>query len=169
MARFKDIPQFIQAGSYCVDMPLKMIPGKIKEWEDDLGLQLNPDFQRGHVWTEEQQIAFMEFILRGGESGRIVYFNHPGWMGSFEGEFVCVDGLQRLTAICRFFNNEIPAFGHYFGEFEDKLNSLACMKFNVNRLQTRKEVLQWYLEMNTGGTPHSKEEIERVRNMMEEC
>lgn len=168
MATFKDIPQFIQAGSYQVDIPLRMIPDKIREWENELDLQLNPDFQRGHVWTEEQQIAFMEFVLRGGESGRIIYFNHPGWMGSFKGDFVCVDGLQRLTAICRFFNNEIPVFGHFYNEFEDRLNTLNSMKFNVNKLKTKREVLRWYLEMNTGGTPHTKKEIERVRNMMEE-
>lgn len=167
--KFSDIPQFIEAGSYCVDMPLKMIPDKIKEWQDELGLQLNPDFQRGHVWTEQQQIAFMEFILSGGESGRIIYFNHPGWMNDFIGDFVCVDGLQRLTAICRFFNNEIPVFGYFYGEFEDRLSSLVAMKFNVNRLKTKREVLQWYIEMNNGGTPHSAEEINRVKKLMEQC
>ena len=44
------------------------------EWLDRLineeGLQLNPDFQRGHVWTEDQQVKFLEFILRGGKTGR---------------------------------------------------------------------------------------------------
>lgn len=167
--KFSDIPQFIEAGSYCVDMPLKMIPKKIKEWQDELGLQLNPDFQRGHVWTEQQQIAFMEFILSGGESGKIIYFNHPGWMNDFIGDFVCVDGLQRLTAIRRFFNNEIPVFGYFYSEFEDRLSSLVAMKFNVNRLKTKREVLQWYIEMNNGGTPHSAEEINRVKKLMEKC
>ena len=33
-----------------------------------MGLQFNPDFQRGHVWTEGQQIAFMEFLLKGGKT-----------------------------------------------------------------------------------------------------
>lgn len=31
-----------------------------------------------------------------------------------------------------------------------------------------KVVLQWYLDMNTGGTVHSEEEIARVRNLLEQ-
>lgn len=34
------------------------------------------------------------------------------------------------------------------------------IKVNVNDLKTEKEVLQWYVDMNAGGTPHTKEEIE---------
>jgi hypothetical protein len=33
---------------------------------------------------------------------------------------------------------------------------------HVNDLKSKKEVLTWYIEMNAGGTPHSKEEIDRV-------
>ena len=29
---------------------------------EEMGLELNPDFQRGHVWTEQQQIAFLEYL-----------------------------------------------------------------------------------------------------------
>ena len=42
------------------------------------------------------------------------------------------------------------------------------MLLNVNDLKTKKEVLQWYVQMNAGGTPHSAEEIERVKKLMEE-
>lgn len=33
----------------------------------------------------------------------------------------------------------------------------------MNDLKTEKEVLQWYIDMNSGGTPHSNMEIERVK------
>ena len=35
-------------------------------------------------------------------------------------------------------------------------------------LKTEKEVLQWYVDMNAGGTPHTNEEIERVKSMIKE-
>ena len=38
--------------------------------------------------------------------------------------------------------------------------------FRINDLKTRKEVLGWYIEMNSGGTPHKKEEIEKVELML---
>ena len=64
--KFKDIPQLTRAGTSQVNMPLWYIPDTIRNWEENeyYKLQLNPKFQRGHVWTEEQQIAYVEFLLR---------------------------------------------------------------------------------------------------------
>lgn len=173
--KFKDIPQLTRDGSYQANIPMRYILDKIKEWEEDdyYQLQLNPKFQRGHVWTEEQQIAYVEFLLRGGKSAKVIYFNKPSWnicssFGYDYDDFVCVDGLQRLTAIMRFLNNEIKVFDTYYKDFEDKLPMGIDLIFNVNNLQTEKEVLQWYVDMNAGGTPHANEEIERVKKMIEE-
>lgn len=172
ITRFKDIPQFTREGNYQVDMDIRRIPEWIKNEQREMNLQLNPGFQRGHVWTEEQQIAWLEFFLKGGKSGNIVYFNCPSWHHSVKDgdydEYVCVDGLQRITSICRFINNEIKVFGSYYNEYEDpRIVSRHTLKFNVNDLKTEKEVLQWYIDMNAGGTPHTNEEIERVKQMIE--
>ena len=84
-------------------------------------------------------------------------------------DYVCVDGLQRITAAQRFVHNEIKVFGSYFKEFEDSVRTLQqTMILNVNDLKTEKEVLQWYVDMNAGGTPHTNEEIERVKKMIAE-
>lgn len=45
------------------------------------------------------------------------------------------------------------------------LNS-HTIKLNVNDLKTEREVLQWYIDMNAGGTPHTAEEIERVKKLI---
>lgn len=37
---------------------------------------------------------------------------------------------------------------------------------NVNDLKSEREVLQWYIDMNAGGTPHTTEEIERVKKLI---
>lgn len=175
--KFSEIPQLIESGNYEVNVGLKYLETIIGEYIDDYGLELNPDFQRGHVWTERQQIAYVEFFLKGGKTSNIIYFSCPyfGGIGSYEdylnGKYdypmVCVDGLQRLTALRKFLNNEIKVFGYYLNEFEDKdiILRRSSLRFNVNNLKTKKEVLQWYLEMNTGGTPHSQEEITRVKEM----
>lgn len=142
---------------------------RIQKEVNDYNLQLNPDFQRGHVWTEEQQIAYVEFFLKGGKSGRDFYFNLN------DDEYVCVDGLQRTTSLMRFVNNEIKVFGQYFDEFDfDKFlveyQARAEFAINIyrNNLSSKKEILEWYVDMNSGGTPHSKEEIERVQKMIVE-
>jgi hypothetical protein len=130
-------------------------------------LDLNPDFQRGHVWTREQQIAYVEFKLRGGRGSNTILFNCKGWMHSFEGPYVLVDGKQRITAVLAFLHDEIPAFGHLYSEFTGKLRMTgADFVIQVNDLKTRAEVLQWYIELNAGGTPHTQEEIEKVKQLL---
>jgi len=166
--KFKEIPQFTSWGSYQINASLDYVIEWINRNIEELGLQLNPDFQRGNVWTEQQQINYIEYLLKGGKLANVIYFNHPQWMGNWEGEFVCVDGLQRITAVMRFINNEIPAFGVYYKDFEDKMSHNIYLLINVNNLQTRKEVLQWYLEFNSGGTVHTQEELEKVKRLLEE-
>jgi hypothetical protein len=64
-------------------------------------------------------------------------------------------------------NDEIPAFGYLRSEYTDKPNFTICsFRISVNTLQTRTEVLQWYLMLNTGGTPHTKDEIDKVKKML---
>lgn len=173
ITRFKEIPQFTSDGSYQVNYTLTSLVKYIEEEVETMGLQLNPEFQRGHVWTEEQQIEWLEYHLRGGKSGNTIYLNNPfqhNVRNPRPGEYtdyVCVDGLQRLTAAQRFIHNEIKVFGSYYKEFEDSIRILTqTMILNVNDLKSEKEVLQWYIDMNSGGTPHTFDEIQRVKDMI---
>ena len=170
--RFRDIPQFTPSGAYQIDVPLTYIPKLLKSYETDFGLEMNPDFQRGNVWSDEQQMKYLKFFLRGGRTANIIYFNCPSF-GKGETErcdypqMVLVDGLQRLTSFLRFLNNEIPVFNTYYKDFEDAPRDARTMiKFNINDLQTREEVLRWYIEMNSGGIVHSTEEISRVTRLL---
>lgn len=171
--KFSDIPQFTSNGSYQVNYPLVSLVRYIEEEVEEMGLQLNPEFQRGHVWTEEQQIAWIEYHLRGGKSGNTIYLNNPFWKsistpkpGTYM-DYVCVDGLQRITAAQKFIHNEIKVFGSYFDEYEDKMRiANNTLILNVNDLKSEREVLQWYIDMNAGGTPHTTEEIERVKKLI---
>lgn len=163
---FAQIPQFTRDANYRVNVAWDHIAGHIERYQER-GCDLDPDFQREHVWSEQQQIAFVEFKIRGGKSGSEILFNHPNWMGSFKGMMVLVDGKQRLNAVMRFMRNEIPAFGTLLKDFKNaqKLRSVDFV-ICVNTLKTRAEVLQWYLDINTGGTPHTNDEIEKVRHLL---
>lgn len=167
---FYDIPQFTKSSRYEVDCSWQYLEDQLKTMNEsyDGGLELCPDFQRGHVWTEAQQIAFVEFCLRGGTSGRNIFFNATGFE-YFSSSVQLVDGLQRLTAVRRFLANEIPAFGQLQNEYKGRLDPVRFrFRFHINDLPTRSAVLKWYLEMNSGGTPHSESELQRVQNLLKE-
>lgn len=140
----------------------------LDRYQKNYNLQMNPDFQRGHVWTKEQQISYVEYMLKEPQSGgNIILFNHPNWMSNFKGEFVLIDGLQRLTASLKFLNNEIPAYGCLFKDYEDCMRNINFI-FQISNLKTKQDVIKWYIQLNSGGTYHTKEEIERVKKMLNE-
>lgn len=165
--KFTDIPSIAINTGYrpCVSWRGE-VEDKLESWREQ-GLELNPDFQRGHVWTESQQIAYVEYMLQGGISGRDLYFNCSTWGGSYSTPIYLVDGKQRLTAALRFMNNEIPAYGYYLWQFEDRIPHDICFYFNMNNLKSRKEMLGWYVALN-GGVAHTEEEINRVKALIEQ-
>lgn len=179
MIRYDQIPQFKKKGIKETSWGISALVDVIKEWEENDGLKINPDFQRGHVWTENQQIKFIEFLLRGGQSGKEIYFNDPCIDLEYKkyedleckeySDFVCVDGLQRITAIQKFVNNEIKVFQkYYYKDFQKSIILEPRITVHTNNLKTKQEVLEWYLEMNEGGVVHSSQEILRIKDMLHE-
>lgn len=170
--KWDEIPKFKEFGiinpiNFGFVSYVDFVNGQIEKYN----LQLNPDFQRGHVWTQDQQEKYIEFILRGGKTGRDFYFN---W-NKKTNEYACVDGLQRTTAFMKFVNGEIKVFDQYFDEFgftkmETGGNPLPEFRVNVyiNYLEGKKEILEWYFDMNAGGTPHTSDEIKRIKKMIQE-
>ncbi len=164
----KSIKKYTSEGRYQVNFDIDSFPEAIQRYVDKHKLQLNPDFQRGHVWTEAQQIAYVEFILKGGQI-QPIRFNHTDWerWGNKDFEMVCVDGLQRTTALLKFANSELPVFGGYLRNQLENFNTNDYMLIiSINGLRTRAEVLQWYIELNTGGTVHTEDEINRVKGLL---
>lgn len=133
---------------------------------------LNPDFQRGHVWDLKRQIAFIEAFLRG-VAPATFRFNCPDYgersrTGDLpEHDFLCIDGLQRITAILAFLRGEFAIFG------DKTLEALKASSFDLTRpnyaveflvydLRTRRDLLQFYRDLNAGGIAHTDKEIARI-------
>lgn len=170
--KWADIPRFPSA-RWSVDVPWTHLDSNLDTIRGGGELRLDPDYQRAHVWTERQQIAYVEFQLMGGEVSRSLIFNAPYWRSlrtNPEDTYVeLLDGKQRLQAVRCFLRGKFKALGFYFDEFEGRLPSMEYrFTFQVCCLETREEVLQLYLKINAGGTPHSREELARVRGLLDE-
>ena len=163
---FMDIEPFTSNGNYAVNVGWRYVEEWIRDNAKDerLGFDMDPDFQRGHVWTEKQQRDYVEFCLRGGVGSSEIRWNCVGWMGSFRGPFVLVDGKQRLESVRKFLRGELSVFGRTREQFTGPLR--CDFIFRVNDLPTRELVLKWYLEINSGGVVHSTEELDRVRKLL---
>lgn len=166
--RFQDIPQYIRGGAYEVDIPWDYLENMLERWGKDQEVDLDPDFQRGHVWTPDKQTKYVEYVLRGGKAQRVLYWNCTSWMKNFDTPIVLVDGKQRMEAVRKFLRNELPIFDeNTFADFTDRLGMGGPgFKFQINELKTRAEVLQWYLDLNEGGVVHTDAELNRVRQLL---
>ncbi|MFX2101351.1 DUF262 domain-containing protein [Acinetobacter baumannii] len=140
------------------------------------GVELIPDFQRGHVWTKKQQTNYIENVLRliVDESGLTIRFNCPSWRknrakdSDLLDQMVCIDGLQRLTAIRRFIAGELKVFGLKFAQLPRRqiFRDLQIV-VKMYDFQYKSDLLKFYLDINGGGIAHSRNEIKRVRTMLE--
>jgi hypothetical protein len=158
----------IDRGSYVIDVGWWYLEQTLQSFSDAEGLDLDPDFQRAHVWNQTQQERYVEYILRGGYAGKEIYWNSTTWNGAHNTPVQIVDGKQRLEAVRKFLRGETQAFGHFYNEYSDRAFRLhhARFTFYINNLRTRREVLQWYLDINRGGTQHTEKEIDKVRRLL---
>lgn len=152
-------------------IPLKSIPLRLLP-DDDLSMVF-PDYQRDHVWTDEQASRFVGFLLEGG-TPPVIFCQR--WQYTLLPDEV-VDGKQRLTAVCRWLNNEIPAIfaqgaPMYLRDFskEDQRMLLGpsgpSLTIQFVAYRTRAEVLAFYLRLNTSTVAHSKSELDRVEGLL---
>jgi hypothetical protein len=160
--------------TYACDLHWSSMDSMFNSWIEDYGpMDLTPDFQRGHIWTDEQRVHYLENALRGivSAGGYIVQLNCPNWKNyHYKGEvprgFQCIDGLQRLTTVLEFMKGNIKPFGLTPADLdlsEFNVKNRFRFVFQIYDFGYRADLLQHYLDLNAGGTPHSKEEIDRVR------
>lgn len=166
--QFRNIPQFPRS-NYQVTVHLRDIKRTLEDYnqkQESSPLILNPEWQRGHVWNQRQKEKYMEYFLMGGTTGRNIYFNCSSWMGKFNTPVYLLDGLQRITACLEFLDDKVTVFGHKFSDFTDKYID-NYFTFHVLTLKNKRELLQIYINHNSGGTAHDPKEIERIQKMIE--
>lgn len=171
--------------TYTVDVELGYIERHLEDLREDCirqggSFNLEPEFQRDHVWTDEQRSRYIEALMRG-LAPILIRFNCPGWRedpapgGNIPLQtFECIDGLQRLTAVRKFLAGEVTVFGGMkVSDFDATCFSLRRaryrLQFAVHEFSRRTDLYQFYLDLNAGGTPHSPKDLEKVRRLWEQA
>lgn len=141
------------------------------EWSGG-AFELSPDFQRGNkIWSKKQKIQYIENLIRGLAPVEF-RFNSDNWLNKYDGKkenIVCIDGLQRISAILDFMEKKISVFE---GVSYEDLKKYGYPIGNLNviikmyAIESRADLLQYYIMLNAGGTAHSKKEIAKVSEML---
>ena len=145
---------------------------------DQNDIDLNPDFQRNLVWDNTRKSALIESILLGIPIP-VFYFAE-----NKSGKYHVVDGLQRLSTIKQYFNNEFflkklehlnkECNGKYYKENSNdvKTKGKALDRKHTRRLENAQlivNVIEFaspqkvkydiFKRLNTGGRPLNKQEV----------
>lgn len=175
MKSLQELIRPVPRPAHAVCVRIKALRAAIDRHFEDFGVDYAPDFQRGHVWTQQQRERFVEGLIRGAIPSQsiILKFNSAhesnldGYAGDLPRSAQIVDGLQRFTALDLFMRGEVLAFGKTAQELVGTPFSIGEEQVTIHtyRFGRKADLLGFYLDMNTGGTPHSAEEIARVSAM----
>lgn len=135
-------------------------------------------YQRGYVWTEEQQKDLIRSIFNHMDCGKIVVRRRdPEWVekeiksGNRNVSLIeIVDGKQRLNAIKRYLNDEFDVDGYYYTDLSEyaqrELDNVSSITFCEFREKVSDEdIIQAFLNVNYTGVQCSKEHLEYVKEI----
>lgn len=122
-----------------------------------------PNFQRDNdKWNSDMKSSFIQNILMGCKTDLFLY--EVGDKGMIDCKIL--DGLQRITAIYDFLNNDVLAFGKYYDELKTihALIGFRDVVFNLHvfNFDSEREAIQYYIDINENIT-HSQEDIARAK------
>lgn len=145
---------------------------QIEHWisaENGVKLNLRPEYQRNMVWDDVRKSALIESLL--------VRIPIPSFYldEDAEGNKSVIDGMQRLSAIHSYLNNEFPlkrmqylpqCEKKYFRDLEPKLQGrIEDTELAVNILDERcPQMVKFdvFRRVNTGGMPLNSQEIRNI-------
>lgn len=128
-----------------------------------------PPFQRELVWTEQQEVAFIESVWLGLPIGtynlhQMSWSNESKQTRGISAEKFSgwlIDGQQRLNTIERYWNDEFTVFGLLWSELErPDVIRFKNTKFPYfeSSLWDEEEIRKLYNLMAFGGTNHKESE-----------
>lgn len=130
------------------------------------GVNFNPNYQRGLVWNMEQKISLLDSIFSNIEIGKFTFIKHD-YNRDFYYEIL--DGRQRLSTLCEFYEDRFSWRGKIFSElcFQDAhhFTGFPIIQGEVGEL-TEQQVYKLFIKMNTSGTPINQQHIERIKSLI---
>lgn len=132
------------------------------------GVDMNPEYQRGNVWSLEDKVALIDSIFNDIEIGRIVLMKRD-YSSERKETYEIIDGKQRLTALTEFFEDRFQYKGLFFSQmhpadqnhFENK--QMAVIEAPE---MSREQVIEYFIRVNISGRPVNPEHLEKVKAMI---
>jgi hypothetical protein len=133
------------------------------------GLDLNPDYQREHVWSEEQKVDLIDSIFKNIEIGKFTIIRRK-FSEELDNYYEVLDGKQRIQAILDFYECRFKYKGLTYNDL-NWIDRNHFTNYSVSWAETEpltdKQKYRYFLKLNKCGVPMSKDQIEKVEKMLE--
>lgn len=138
----------------------------------EYGIDLEPEYQRGLVWSDVQKWSLIDSIMKNIDIGKFTIIRRP-W-GSDHSKpmtpklYEMLDGKQRITALWEFYTSQFKYNGLYYYELHPRDRS-HFKNYRISYAEceplTDEQKYRYFLKLNTTGVPIDQEHIERVRRL----
>lgn len=127
-------------------------------------LDLNPDYQRYLVWTEEQKEDLLTSIFQLKNTGILTIIR------DCKMDYEVLDGKQRLSTLFDFMEDKFRYKGKLFSELSliDR-TTVECTQLQYAQIESSKDLttaekVELFIDFNTKGTQVSEEHIQELKN-----
>lgn len=133
------------------------------------GLDMNPNYQRDYVWTQEDKLNLIDAIFNNIDIGKFIVNNTSRYGGDFP-LYEIVDGKQRVNAICEFYEDRFSYKNFYFSDLSRK-DMWHFTEYRIALAEidnaSEKDIMHIFLMVNSNGKIMSKRHLEKVRKIYE--
>jgi hypothetical protein len=162
---------YIELGKHMrIQFMQQTIQSLIYKYFDDRGLDMSPPYQRGIVWTDKQKEELLTSIFNHIDIGKFVFIYNKYESRGFK--YTILDGKQKLQTIVDFYSDKFTYKGYYYSELGSmQQHTLLDHSISIAELQeeavTEEMILDYFIRLNTMGTPMKQEHIDKVIRMRE--
>ncbi len=133
------------------------------------GVDMNPSYQRGYVWSQEDKHLLIDSIFKNMDIGKFVFVHLP--FKSQSPSYEILDGKQRLNAISEFYLNEFSYSGYFFHDLA-KHEQYHFQHYFISYAEIRdiseQQKLRYFLTLNRSGKVMDQKHLSKIENMLSE-
>jgi hypothetical protein len=132
------------------------------------GTNLDPEYQRGDVWTLEDKQKLIDSMFNNIDIGKFTFIVLSVFESGFQWEIL--DGKQRLRSVIDFIEGKFQYRGVYFRDLHphdrNHIESYNVLYADTEGLTDKQKCL-YFLKLNISGKPQDPEHLAKVKKLME--
>lgn len=140
----------------------------IHKYFNHRGVDMDPPYQRGFVWTDKQKEELLDSIFNYIDIGKFVFVRLPYTEGGYS--YQILDGKQKLKTLIDFYTDQFKYKGFYYSELPWEMKNVFYNKsVSVGEVSDRTYdeglIKEYFIKLNTAGIPMSKEHLNKIKDV----